>query len=384
MKMPIELVQNFQNSTSSGTTLTTTFSNLTVGNVLICAFVVRSDIVSISDGWEYVGGGEQSVPSTNQKLHFAKKVITNSTETLTVTQTTSARIYIVCGEFSNVKNVVYDPTMSKLGTGDYTVTGTKTENSVVFYGVHSFYYLTGRGREQSCSPNDLIKLEGDTTEERLACWFDNGNGETTHTFKTCNSTSTKGIAEVDGVYLIPFETKYLISEGETVYSWNGTELTTTELNYSQLTGDDFENSGFDEITTMLCDILKSHVTFKILHWQDDIETAVPLYTAKITGTPEVDPTLIFDVDFSDVLTGIESVQAVFDGSPLMAFSVDNGVTWWGYAESWTESDMYVSNCHLLTESVMTEFLGENKQFKVRITLTAESEFTSLKIVYREE
>lgn len=178
--------------------------------------------------------------------------------------------------------------------------------------------------------------------------------------------------------------KHLIAEGETVYSWNGTELTETSLNYSSLIADDFVNSGFDEITTELCDILKSHVTFKILYWQEDIETAVPLYTAKITGTPEVDQTLIFDVDMSDVTTGIENIQAVFGGSPFMAFSVDNGVTWWGYAESWTESDMYVSNCHLLTENVMTEFLGENKQFKVRITLTAESEFTSLKIVYREE
>lgn len=192
-----------------------------------------------------------------------------------------------------------------------------------------------------------------------------------------------GYLKLTGV-VPPLLKKYLVVIGEIVYSFNGTELTETSLNYSSLTGDDFENSGFDEITTELCDILKSHVTFKILHWQEDIDRAVPLYTAKITGTPEVDPTLIFDVDFSDVLTGIESVQAVFDGSPLMAFSVDNGATWWGYAESWTESDMYVSNYHLLTESAMTEFLGENKQFKVRITLTPESEFTSMKFVYREE
>lgn len=216
-------------------------------------------------------------------------------------------------------------------------------------------------------------------------------GEHNITLKYTKDGSTKGGSDCGAIgylkltgVLPPLLKKYLVVIGETVYSWNGTELTETSLNYSSLTGDDFENSGFDEITTALCDILKSHVTFKILYWQEDIETAVPLYTAKITGTPEVDPTLIFDVDMSDVLTGIQSIQAVFDGSPLMAFSVDNGATWWGYAESWIESDMYVSNCHLLTESVMTEFLGENKQFKIRITLTPESEFTSLKIVYREE
>lgn len=388
MKQPIELVQNFYTSVTSDTILSIELNNLTIGNTLLCAFVVRSDIVSISDGWEIIGGGEQTLNNA-QKLYFCKKVITNSTETFTVTQTSSGRSYIVVGEFSGIKNTVYDSTMSKLGTGNYTVTGTKSEGSAVFYGVHSYYYSTIKSEYgQTCSPDDLVKLEGADTgvQERLACWFDNGNGEITHTFKICNQSSTSDhIAEVNGVYLIPFETKYLIAEGETVYSFNSTELTSTELSYSTLTGDDFSSFGFDEITTELCEILKSHTTFKILYWQEDIETAVPLFTATVTGVPTENQTLIFDVDLTQAVSTIKSVESVFNGSPLLAFSIDEGVSWSGYDEinGWADGDMYLSNVHLLTETVMSELIGENTNFKVRITLTEDSEFTSLKFVYEE-
>ena len=180
--------------------------------------------------------------------------------------------------------------------------------------------------------------------------------------------------------------KYLIAEGETVYSFDSTELTSTELSYSGLTGDNFLNFGFDEITTELCEILKSHTTFKILYWQEDIETAVPLYRGIVTGKPTENQTLIFDVDLTQAVSTIKSVESVFDGSPLLAFSIDEGVTWRGYSDmdGWTDGDMYLSNCHLLTETVMAELIGENTNFKVRITLTEESEFTSLKFVYEEE
>lgn len=180
--------------------------------------------------------------------------------------------------------------------------------------------------------------------------------------------------------------KYLVSEGDTIYSWNGTELTTTSLNYSELTGNDFLNFGFDEISQSLCDILKSYTTFKILYWQDDIEKAVPVITGIITGNVIENPTLIFDVDLSDAVAPIQLVTAVFDGSPLLAFSVDSGITWQGYDvnNGWIDGNMYLFNCHLLTEPVMRDLIGQNKHFKVRIILTENSEFTNLKFTYKEE
>ena len=180
--------------------------------------------------------------------------------------------------------------------------------------------------------------------------------------------------------------KYLITldGADTVYTFNGSELVNTALTYAGLTADNFANFGFDEVTTGLCEILKSHETFKILYWQDDIEQAVPMLKAIITGKPIDAPTLIFDVDMTSAVSTIKSISAVYDGSPLIAFSVDEGVSWKGYIDSWVEGDMYVANLHLLTETVMTELLGESKNFKRRRSRNADSVLTSLKIVYEEE
>ena len=182
--------------------------------------------------------------------------------------------------------------------------------------------------------------------------------------------------------------KYLITldGADTVYTFNGTELVDTALSYTGLTADNFLNFGFNEITTALCEILKSHETFKILYWQDDIEQAVPMLKASITGKPIDPPTLIFDVDMTNAVSTIKSISAVYDGSPLIAFSVDSGVSWSGYdvINGWVNGNMYVANLHLLTETVMTELLGEIKNFKIRITLNEDSVLTSLKIVYEEE
>lgn len=184
----------------------------------------------------------------------------------------------------------------------------------------------------------------------------------------------------------PMTKKYLVTldNSEMVYSFDGTELTSTDLTYSALTGVNFANLGFDEVTAELCEILKSHTNFKILYWQDDIEQAVPMLTATVTGKPVENPTLIFDIDMTEAVAPIKSVSAVYDGSPLIAFSVDGGLSWKGYTDSWIDGDMYIANVHLLTETVMTELLGENKTFKVRITLNEDSEFTSLKFIYEEE
>lgn len=178
---------------------------------------------------------------------------------------------------------------------------------------------------------------------------------------------------------------FLILIDDIIYSWDGTVLTTTDLIYSDLIADDFVNYGFSNISESLCNILKSYVKFKILYWQEETETAIPDYTAIITGKPVENPVMFFDVDLTGVAGSIKSVEAVYDGSPLLAFSVDGGTTWRGYTDTdgWTETDMYLANVHLLTEDVMNNLLGENTTFKVRLTLQADSEVTSLKFNYVE-
>lgn len=289
------------------------------------------------------------------------------------------------------KNVLRSGAIGNNGTSQTVITFILSENGSVEFNYkvssennYDWFYILIDGMQ-------VIKKSGTSVSEFTVYSQELSAGEHSITLKyTKDSSSSSGLdcgaigyLKLTGVQE-PLFKKYLIAEGETVYSFNGTELSTTELSYSELTGDNFLNFGFDEITTELCEILKSKTTFKILHWQEDIDRTVPLYRGIVTGTPTENQTLIFDVDLTQAVSTIKSVESVFNGSPLLAFSIDEGVTWRGYTESWVDGDMYLSNCHLLTETVMSELIGENTNFKVRITLTEESEFTSLKFVYEEE
>jgi hypothetical protein len=44
---------------------------------------------------------------------------------------------------------------------------------------------------QTVTPSDIEKIEGDSSAERLACWFDGGLGAVEHTFRTCNYTEAR-------------------------------------------------------------------------------------------------------------------------------------------------------------------------------------------------
>ena len=185
------LIQQAENSSNGVTSCNLTSENCTIGNTLILAYAVRGtdNIPTLTDGWELVGGGNvASEPdSFCQKIYFANKMVASATETVTVTQTTTGRIFLVCGEFSGDFSIVMRDDMANRGTSDYTVTATKdTANDVILYAVSSTYYTSGR--LQACEPSDLTKLQGNVDREQLACWFDDGSGEINHTFKTCNNT----------------------------------------------------------------------------------------------------------------------------------------------------------------------------------------------------
>lgn len=80
--------------TTGGTTLTTVLKNCVAGDLIIAAIVTRSAL-TVSDGWELIS---ESTPisgdTNNQRVAWAKKIATGTEETLTVTQASSARIYI--------------------------------------------------------------------------------------------------------------------------------------------------------------------------------------------------------------------------------------------------------------------------------------------------
>lgn len=197
--MAIQLVNQWQTSSNENFNCGIYMSGLTVGNTLILAYAVRGDGNDpiLSDGWTKLGGGNNFLTGdTSQRLYFAYKVVTSEAETIDINQgLLSSRIYMIVSEYSNVKSVVMRNDLAKIGT-DSTVTGLKSEaDDVVVYGVTSYYYKTDGGRDQTVTPNDLVKIEGDESTERLACWFDNGSCALEHTFKTCDSTGIDAILE---------------------------------------------------------------------------------------------------------------------------------------------------------------------------------------------
>ena len=319
----ITLIQQAENSSNGVTSCSLTLENCTIGNTLILAYAVRGtdNTPTLTDGWELVGGGNViSAPSdSDQKIYFAIKKVENTTETVTLAQTTTDRIYLVCGEFSGDFSIVMRDDMANRGTSNYTVTATKdTTNDVILYAVSSAYY--SGGRLQSCEPNDLTKLQGNVDAERLACWFDDGSGAVSHTFQTCNVTENND-AIVECVQLIPKKPKYLIRNNDIIYTVQNDSLVEVvgDLN-AQL----FIDNGVDAIPdgTLLMTLSNPEV----LCWTDD-ET-LPTLTATVKGIPEPQTVMSKEIDLMhSSIKGINGVTVDCKGDVLFAVSFDKKATW---------------------------------------------------------
>ena len=319
----ITLIQQAENSSNGVNACSLTLNNCTVGNTLILAYAVRGtdNIPTLTDGWELVGGGNVvSTPdSICQKIYFATKKVENTTETVTLTQTTTGRMYLVCGEFSGDFSIVMRNDMANRGTSNYTVTATKdTANDVILYAVSSVYSLSGR--LQTCEPNDLTKLQGSVDAERLACWFDDGSGEVSHTFKTRNHTENKD-AIVECVQLIPKKPKYLIRNNDIIYTVQNNSLVEVvgDLN-AQL----FIDNGVDEIPSGT--LLMTLSNPEVLCWTD-AET-LPTLTATVKGIPHPQIVMSKEIDLMHgSIKGINGVTVDCKGDVLFAVSFDKKATW---------------------------------------------------------
>lgn len=323
----ITLIQQAENSSNRTTSCSLTLKNCTVGNTLILAYAIRGNgnNPTLSDGWEKIGGGNNDAnPDLVHKLYFAKKKVENTTEVVTITQTTTERIYLVCGEFSGNFNVVMRNDMANIGSGNYKVTANKNNaTDIILYGVTSSIYQTSTGRKQACDPNDLTKLQGNRTEERLACWFDNGSGVASHTFKTAVATGAHYIAIVECVQLILVskKTKYLIRNNDIIYTVQNDSLVEVvgDLN-AQL----FIDNGVDIIPDG--SLLMTLSNPEVLCWTN-AET-LPTLTATVKGIPQPQVIVSEEINLMDgSIKGINGVTVDCKGNVLFAVSFDKKATW---------------------------------------------------------
>ena len=323
----ITLIQQAENSSNETTSCSLTLENCTVGNTLILAYAIRGNgnNPTFTDGWEKIGGGNIDTHNGGayHKLYFSKKKIENTTEVVTLTQTTTGRIYLVCGEFSGDFDIIMRDDMVNIGSGDYKVTASKKNTTdVILYGVTSSYY-TGTGREQKCEPNDLTKLQGSNEAERLACWFDNGNSALSHTFTTSNGVGSDCTAIVECVQLIPKKQKpkYLIRNSNIIYTVQNDSLVEVvgDLN-AQL----FLNNGVDEIPSGT--LLMTLSNPEVLCWTNSDK--VPTLTATVKGIPEPQVVVTKEIDLMhSSIKGINGVTVDCKGDVLFAVSFDKKTTW---------------------------------------------------------
>lgn len=379
----VELLNQNQASSNSAKSCTLTMTGCKVGNTLILAYAVRGDgnDPTLTDGWMKLGGGNNvdTVDGLNQRLYFAHKVITSATETVTITQTSTGRICMVCSEYSDVSSVLMRNDLASIGSSNYTVTGSKTGTSdVMLYGVTSAYYNSGR--LQTVTPTDLVKIEGDSSEERLACWFDDGSGAVNHTFYTMPNRAEANCAILECVQLISSDFKYLIQSGDSLFTVTDGALVTVE---GSVNAELFRTYGVDEIPSS--DLLVTLTDPVVYNWTtaDEITPLVAVVKG-VPPTPQVIESEDYDMTHSSIV-GIEKVLVDASDDVRFAISFDSGQTWYTHTgEAWatlSEGDTGMSPSAL--SAITTEDWNAEAitgKFRFRITLPTVDDYVNSLVV----
>lgn len=381
----ISLVNQNQAATNGTTVCSLTMSGCTPGNMLLLAYAIRGDgnDPSLSEGWTKLGGGNNiSDPGdSDQKLFFAYKIAESDTETIVITQTVTSRIYAVMSEYLGATNAAVRKDLAAIGTTRYTVTGVKVNASdIMVYGVTSAYY--GSGRNQTVTPTDLVKIEGDSSAERLACWFDDGSGALEHTFQSHNSTESRD-AVLECVQLFSYNKKYLIRSGSTLYTVSGGAL--AALSETEVSASLYQTYGVDELPDG--SLLVGLTDPEVLYWHDSTDE-LPALTIGVTGSPPVPQTVITGPqDMSDpTILGIESASVDASDDVLFALSFDDGATWKAYSGTgWVTLETENAGMTKATmENIGLEAWAEvvtSDAYRVRFTLVSADSYVAGVVIH---
>ena len=159
------------NQVASDTSLTTSV-NCQVGDLVVAAIIVRSAL-TLPDGWTLVSTSNViSGDTTNQTLSFAYKVATSTSESITVTQATSGRIYTtVCAlqGAKSVKDIGYSYATNKAGSLTVNKNG-----GVKLWGASSTTWKTSTPYgDWTCSaPAKYVAVDQSTYAPRLGVFYE--------------------------------------------------------------------------------------------------------------------------------------------------------------------------------------------------------------------
>lgn len=197
------IVQNVVcNDVDSATTLDTTIT-CEIGDLILAQIIVRSAL-TLPTGWSLLRTIPAVETSTNQTLSFAYKKATSTSETLTVTQATAARIYTNLVRLSNAVSVSYIQSCEKTGAGIKSISSTKpvTSNMVIWGAASSTWNTNSPSGDWTYSPStlDYYSVPQATRQPRLGTFVDSsGAGERTFTTPIDSSNSLMcGAVEIVG------------------------------------------------------------------------------------------------------------------------------------------------------------------------------------------
>ena len=201
----LPIVQNVVcNDVDSATTLDTTIT-CEVGDLILAQIIVRSAL-TLPTGWTLLRTIPAVETSSNQTLSFAYKKATSTSETLTVTQATAARIYTNLVRLSNAASISYIQSCEKTGTGIKSISSTKpvTSNMVIWGASSITWNNPSPYGDWTYSPStlDYYSLPQASRQPRLGTFIDSsGAGERTFTGALSNGNGNAmmcGAVEIVG------------------------------------------------------------------------------------------------------------------------------------------------------------------------------------------
>lgn len=192
------------NDVDSATTLDTTIT-CEVGDLILAQIIVRSAL-TLPTGWTLLRTIPAVETSTNQTLSFAYKKATSTSETLTVTQATAARIYTNLVRLSGAASISYIQSCEKTNTNAVSISSTKpaTSNMVIWGASIILWNSSSPYGNWSSSPStlDYYSVPQATRQPRLGTFIDSsGTGERTFTAAAADSSNNAmmcGAVEIVG------------------------------------------------------------------------------------------------------------------------------------------------------------------------------------------
>ena len=179
------------NDVESATTLDTTIT-CEVGDLILAQIIVRSALTLPTD-WTLLRTIPAVETTYNQTLSFAYKRATSTSETLTVTQATSGRIYTNIVRLSDAASVSYIQSCEKTNTDTASISSTKpvTPNMVVWGVSCNLWNSSSPNGDWTYSPStlDYYSLPQSTKQPRLGTFIDSsGAGGRTFTASMSNGS----------------------------------------------------------------------------------------------------------------------------------------------------------------------------------------------------